>query len=124
MGVSLLRELRQADIGCPAGSVHGGCGVYCAVEEHFIDGRREATSIEVFCGGDHTRCPTWRKEKDATAKGEKVMVEKPLEHQRLAQLAQEVQRHAAINPEVMRREQIREKVRESGLMPQASRRFK
>lgn len=61
--VVLLRPLTDDDRRCPAGTIVGGDACVCAIERLRIDARRNPTSIEAFCLGDYTSCPTWQSEK-------------------------------------------------------------
>ena len=61
---ALKRALTQDDLVCEAAEVLGGDAVYCAIEENVIDAHLDPTSIERFCAGCYTECPTWRTEKE------------------------------------------------------------
>lgn len=66
-GVTLLRQLEQEDVSCPAGTALGDSCVKCSIEDHVIEGRKEPHSIESFCAGDYKLCPTWQLEKQRIA---------------------------------------------------------
>lgn len=60
----ILRSLKPNEITCPAGQLHGDVDCYCGIEENFIVGQDNPSSIEAFCAGDYRRCPSWRADKD------------------------------------------------------------
>lgn len=41
----------------------GDAGCHCAIERGVIDARRNPESVEAFCLGEYTTCPTWRAER-------------------------------------------------------------
>lgn len=59
--------MQPADIECPAGELRGECSVYCSVETQPIDGRLNPDSVQAFCAGAYTACPTWIAEKERIA---------------------------------------------------------
>jgi hypothetical protein len=65
--VALLRQLEDADMKCPVAQRLGDSCVYCPIEDHVIEGRRNPDSVEAFCCGDYTACPTWQFEKERLA---------------------------------------------------------
>jgi hypothetical protein len=78
----LKRQLRSDDIKCPAGSVIGDAGCWCALEQGVIDGRTQTTSIGAYCMSveGHKECPTWQAEKDRIADSKdlrKSLLERP-----------------------------------------------
>lgn len=80
--VLLIRPVTQDDVQCPAGTAVGGDGCVCAIERLRIDGRRNPDSIQAFCLGEYTACPTWRAERDRIDAGEKTELvdRKPIDH--------------------------------------------
>lgn len=64
LGVQLRRDLKDGDVGCPAGTCSGGRAVYCGIECHLIEAAHEPSTIMRYCAGDYTQCPTWRAEKE------------------------------------------------------------
>jgi hypothetical protein len=65
---SIIRQLKPADIVCPAGLQVGDAGCVCRIEGSHIDGRTSPSTIEQFCAGNHQECPTWRADKETTWK--------------------------------------------------------
>jgi hypothetical protein len=43
----------------------GGCGVFCGVEHHVVDGAHEPTTLGLYCLNKYQSCPTWREARDA-----------------------------------------------------------
>lgn len=71
-GVTLLRQLEDADMKCPVAQRLGDSCVYCPIEDHVIEGRKSPESVEGFCAGDYTACPTWQFEKERLAANKKA----------------------------------------------------
>jgi hypothetical protein len=72
MAVALLRQLEQKDITCPAGSLVGDASVVCGIEHGVIDGRHSPESVEGFCCGEFSACPSWRMEKERVEQNKKA----------------------------------------------------
>lgn len=70
--VMMTRLLRADDVTCPAGDVRGDSKVFCAVEQHAIEGRLSPESVEGFCCGDYKACPTWRLEYERIQENKKA----------------------------------------------------
>jgi hypothetical protein len=63
-----LESFRRQRPGCPAANLLGRGAVRCAVEHSTLDPHGDPMSLATFCYGDHTRCPTWRAERDRTTR--------------------------------------------------------
>lgn len=72
MPAALLRVLRPEDIKCPAGEAKGDAGCLCRIEQEYIDGHLNPSTLESFCLVDpsgnpelgYMGCPTWRADKE------------------------------------------------------------
>lgn len=73
---SLLRQLRQDDIQCPAGTVVGDSCVRCAVEQGTIDGRTDTSTVGNFCMSNYALCPSWQAEHERIAEGRKTVFDR------------------------------------------------
>jgi hypothetical protein len=83
-------RLRPECVGCPAAAlVKGNRAIHCRVEGVVLnaDGENsDKTSIEHFCAGDYTTCPSWRQhKKTGLTQAEHAAVTKHREY--LAELA-------------------------------------
>lgn len=73
---SLIRQLRQEDIQCPAGTVVGDSCVRCAVEQGTIDGRTDTSTVSNFCMANYALCPSWQAEHERIAAGRKTVFDR------------------------------------------------
>jgi hypothetical protein len=83
----LLRQLDAKDLKCPAAQLAGDASVHCKVEQSLINGRLNPESIQAFCCGEHTKCPSWRLALEAQRQGKPVQLEKSPREALMAELA-------------------------------------
>jgi hypothetical protein len=68
-GASIQRALKPEEIRCGAGQLVNEADCFCGIEGMLILGRLHPDSIEGFCAGEYTRCPSYLAAKKIEEKG-------------------------------------------------------